>query len=205
MRKGTAVALALLLGTGVTGAAACSSQSSAVASESPKALANSTPDEVVVDNLLAIPEVREEVITPEGSKEELWIPGYWERDPDEWTWIPGHWEHPPNQAAHWETGHWAWESDAWHWRRGHWVVDTNPLIVEQQIPVPELLPEVKPAPPSDKNHWVAGYWEWDGSWSWVPGRWTNKPDPKAEWVPGQWEEYRTGGWRWTSGHWKLMS
>jgi hypothetical protein len=201
------VALALVLGAGVIGAAACAGPSTTQAEEASTAVAaRAGDDEIVVEDLIAIPELREEVITEEPSSEQVWIPGYWERDPDSWRWVHGRWEATPEEGATFVPGHWAWESGSWHWRVGHWaVLGDGGYIVSEQIPIPALLPEEKPAQPSDKNHWVPGYWEWDGHWLWISGYWTSLPDPNAEWVAGHWAENSNGGWRWISGHWKVTS
>jgi hypothetical protein len=162
-------------------------------------------ERVVVTKALPVPAPQVEVITKEPSKEHVWIPGSWERDPDEWTWVAGRWEKPPEKSAHWEPGHWNWNEGEWHWDRGHWANGDVGLIVDQIIDVPALLTETKPPKPSEKHHWVAGYWEWDEHWIWIPGYWTSLPDPNATWVAGHWDEYGThpGEWRWISGHWQV--
>lgn len=160
--------------------------------------------DLVVSELIPIPEDKVEVITEtRPSKEHVWVPGAWERTGPHWTWQEGHWEKPPHKAAYWRRGHWRWVEGEWHWAPGHWAVSHPSVTIEEVIPVPKALAEEVPPKPSDKNHWVAGYWEWDGSWIWVPGYWTTKPHTDAEWVAGHWDDFGVNGWRWVSGHWRI--
>lgn len=158
---------------------------------------------VVVDDLLAIPEDRVEVITVEPSHEYVWVPGYWERDPGKWTWAKGRWEIPPDRQVRGADGHWRYDMAKWRWMRGHWKVASLGYIVDEFIAVPVGLDEVRPQRPSRRHHWVSGYWEWDGYRFWKPGYWTLKPHPHAEWVPGHWDAYGLTGWRWITGHWNV--
>lgn len=73
------------------------------------------------------------------------------------------------------------------------------------IPLPKIAGEDKPPKPSAASHWVAGYWEWDVRWIWVPGHWTSKPHPAARWVAGQWQEFGANGLRWVAGHWLIKN
>ena len=54
-------------------------------------------EEVIVDELIPIPELEFEVITEEPGDDYVWIGGYWERDPEEWTWTKGHWASHPTK------------------------------------------------------------------------------------------------------------
>jgi hypothetical protein len=94
--------------------------------------------DIIVEELIPIPEAREEIITIEPSEEHIWIPGCWERKPDEWKWITGHWGKPPHKSARWVKGHWTnkprpeaewipahWEKagkSGYSWPAGHWNV-----------------------------------------------------------------------------------
>lgn len=167
--------------------------------------ATAQASDIIVDEFIDIPTLKEEVISARPSGVEVWIPGYWERDPGKWTWSDGHWDTPPHKKAHWENGEWKWRDDKWHWRRGHWAVDDTLWIVDQVVDVPNAFSEQKPPKPTDKNHWIAGHWDWDdGGWFWIPGYYTKKPHPNAAWVPGRWEPYgnRDGFW-WMGGHWRV--
>ncbi len=64
-------------------------------------------------------------------------------------------------------GYWRWERDQWVWQRGHWVANTVP-------PMPPVIVEVRPAPPSPVHYWVPGHWVWRAdinNWFWVKGQW----------------------------------
>jgi hypothetical protein len=161
--------------------------------------------DIIVDEYIEIPTLEEEIVTVRPSHEHVWIPGYWERDPGKWTWQKGHWDKPPHKAAHWQKGHWAYQDGKWNWRRGHWAAGGTRWIVDDVIDVPYAFRENRPAKPSDKNHWVAGHWDWDrGGWFWIPGYYTKKPSPDATWVPGHWEPYGVGGgYWWMGGHWRV--
>lgn len=72
------------------------------------------------------------------------------------------------------------------------------VIVKEQPPVAKV--EVVPNRPSNDVFWVAGYWQWEGRWVWVPGHWERPPHPTAVWVPGHWG-WRPYGWVWVPGRW----
>ena len=165
----------------------------------------STNVDIWAADLIPIPAPKEEVITEEPGPDYVWIPGYWERDPDTWRWVSGHWDKPPNQKARWVNGSWSWDEGRWHWVSGHWMVSYlgQGLFVDKPLAVPPLLVETRPPKPSDSDHWVPGYWEWDGTWFWMPGYWTDKKDVDAKWVPAAWSDVGTLGYKWTAGHWAL--
>jgi hypothetical protein len=49
--------------------------------------------------------------------------------------------------------------------------------------------------------WIDGWWDWQGSWVWRPGRWERPPYPHSTWESGRWIHGRRG-WRRTRGHWR---
>jgi hypothetical protein len=50
--------------------------------------------------------------------------------------------------------------------------------------------------------WISGYHHWNGrAYSWVPGRWSAPPRPRAVWVPGRWVHDRRG-WYFVDGRWR---
>jgi hypothetical protein len=173
--------------------------------------ANALAADIVVDKYLEFPDdVGIDALTdlPDSTGDYVWIPGAWDYDVDGWDWIDGHWATPPTLSSHWVDGYWRYDDHdkKWHWEDGHWAVAESGLgsILDEAIVVPAKLPEVKPEKPSGKNHWVAGYWDWDGYWFWVPGYWTTKPQPGAEWVDGHWQENLfTDRWYWIGGHWMV--
>ncbi len=161
-------------------------------------------DDIIVDEYIDIPTLQEEIVTAQPEASMVWVPGYWERDADQWNWVSGLWFAPPAEDAMWVNGHWKYESDKWHWVEGQWVVNETDWIVTDIVEVPDTIFEIQPEQPSTANHWVSGYWDWDGGWSWVSGYWTAKPDLNAIWVPGHWEPYGlNNGFWWMTGHWTV--
>jgi hypothetical protein len=162
--------------------------------------------EWVVEEIVPIPPKKADTVAGKRpSTEHIWVPGSWEHTGKDWEWKAGGWEKPPHSQDKWLKGHWGWGEEKWHWKPGHWIDPDVRLVVASVIEAPALIPETVPDKPVDKNHWVAGYWDWDGHWLWVPGYWTNKPDPEAEWVPGHWENFGLdAGFRWISGHWAIV-
>jgi hypothetical protein len=161
----------------------------------------------IVEEIIPVPARKPAGLAgPRPSKDYIWIPGEWKRENDEWVWESGRWMKPPHQHASWMEGHWRLETGKWHWAPAHWVLSNHPQHVSEPLVVPALLPEVIPAKPADQNHWIAGYWDWDGHWYWVNGYWTNKPHTDAEWIPGHWDEFgAAGGYRWIGSHWRVKS
>jgi|GEM_PF-2143868 len=164
-------------------------------------------DDVGTDEYIVVPEPETDIITvyPNDGKEYVWVPGNWERNAGEWVWQKGRWAVPPSDAAYWQDGYWRWQDGTWHWVDGHWAIADSGLgwVVDDYIDIPDKLVEkYRPPKPSDKDHWVAGYWDWNGQWKWVSGHWTHKPHPDAKWVDGHWHEsFLTGKWTWIGGHW----
>jgi hypothetical protein len=68
---------------------------------------------------------------------------------------------------------------------------------------PPLRAEIIRTPPPTANHvWVAGYWtRHEERWTWVHGRWCERPRPNAVWVGGHWEK-DSQGYAYTPGYWK---
>lgn len=164
--------------------------------------------EWIVDEIVPFPRRKppEEVAGARPSKEHVWVPGEWRRNQDMWVWESGRWLKPPHRHASWMKGHWREQTGKWHWTPGHWVVTDRTLYATEMLFPPEPLAEKIPPKPAEKNHWIAGHWDWDGKWYWVSGYWTNKPTPEAVWVQGHWDEYGlNGGYRWIGGHWRVTS
>lgn len=161
--------------------------------------------EWVVEEIVPVPSPKvEAVISARPSKEHVWIPGAWHRDQEKWVWESGRWAKPPHSRARWLEGHWRWQDSKWHWRPGEWIVPDGSEFVTEAIVIPGRLPEVVPEKPADKDAWIAGSWDWDGRWIWIPGYWTNTPDPDAVWVPGHWDDRGLdGSFRWIGGRWMV--
>ena len=71
-----------------------------------------------------------------------------------------------------------------------------------RIAPPRAVIERRTPPPSRNHVWVSGYHRWDGnSYAWTPGRWEQRPRPRAHWVAHRWTHQR-GGWVFVEGHWR---
>jgi hypothetical protein len=75
-------------------------------------------------------------------------------------------------------------------------------VVTGPPPPPQV--EVVGAPPGPKYTWLPGHWEWQGSWTWISGKWGTLPEPNAAWIPGRWV-HRENGWIWVTGYWRVAS
>ena len=76
---------------------------------------------------------------PEPSKGHVWIPGYWERDPNKWVWVQGRWIKPPILPARWVNGYWMVQEGRYHWHPGHWGVGGSGVIVSKPYEPPPAL------------------------------------------------------------------
>jgi len=50
---------------------------------------------------------------------------------------------------------------------------------------------------------MEGHWEWNPdkrTYGWIPGKFTESPQPRAVWTLGQWQK-RPDSWVWTPGSW----
>jgi hypothetical protein len=166
---------------------------------------DSHDDEWIVDDIVPIPAHKSAGLAgARPSNEHIWLSGEWNRNGDKLVWQSGRWERPPIPNANWLVGHWRYDDDKWHWTAGHWVVTNRPHYVGEALVAPASLPESRPEQPLGKDHWIAGYWEWNGEWTWLPGYWTSKPADDAEWVVAHWETFGLdGGYRWIGGHWRV--
>ena len=66
-------------------------------------------------------------------------------------------------------------------------------------PIAELQ---RPAAPSGRAVWVAGYWHWTGmQYAWIPGHWDENAPPGAAWAAPRYVSadgayyYEAGGWK----------
>jgi|SRR5712691_11037090 len=76
------------------------------------------PPEIIVRQ--PPPPPREEMPMPPPSQGQVWVPGYWNWNSNEWVWVQGRLEKPPERMATWVPGQWTQRGDAWVWRSGHW-------------------------------------------------------------------------------------
>ncbi len=119
------VALAIVLGTATAGTAIASS-------------------EIIVDEYIDIPALQEEIVTVQPEADMVWVPGYWERDVDQWNWVAGVWVTPPDEDAVWVNGHWKFDNDKWQWVEGKWVVTNTNWIVTEIVDAPILCTKYGP-------------------------------------------------------------
>jgi hypothetical protein len=157
---------------------------------------------IIAPTYVAVPPRQQEVLTEAPAPDYVWISGQWERTPDSWSWSAGHWVKPPFSNAYWVPGYWQHQSGQYVWQTGHWAAANQGVVVAKPIALPALYEEGKPDPPAASNLvWQPGYWEWRGTWVWVPGEYVQMSIPNATWVPGQWVAGTDGLWRWSPAHW----
>jgi len=79
------------------------------------------PPEVIVRQ--PPPPPREEVRIAPPSEADVWVPGYWNWNNNDWVWLQGRWQRPPEHRATWVPGQWTQRGERgelWAWRPGHW-------------------------------------------------------------------------------------
>jgi hypothetical protein len=150
-----------------------------------------------------VPPPRQEIITAAPSPQAVWVPGAWERTPDQWNWVNGAWVKPPLRQAYWLPGYWQHAGGQYQWEPGHWAAGAQGAVVAQKVAPPAPLVEVQPAAPAGMANptWAPGHWEWRGTWVWVPGQYVVTANPQAVWVQGNWEASADGTFRWNPAHW----
>jgi hypothetical protein len=82
-----------------------------------------------------------------------------------------------------------------------YVPSPPPPGVDVTVIPPVAQAETIPPAPAPTYIWMGGYWSWNGTWIWVPGRWVLPPRPGVVWEPGVWVRIN-GGWRWRPGYWR---
>ena len=71
-----------------------------------------------------------------------------------------------------------------------------------RIAPPRAVIERRTRPPGRDYVWVSGYHRWDSNaYAWSPGRWEQRPRPRARWVSHRWKHHK-GGWVLMEGHWR---
>jgi hypothetical protein len=160
---------------------------------------------VVSPTYIATPPPQQEVITTAPSPQYVWVPGQWDRTPDKWSWSTGKWVQPPFGNAYWVPGYWKHNGGQYVWHPAHWAAANQGVIVNKPVTIPPVYAEVQPTAPAGATNlvWQPGYWDWRGTWVWVPGAYVATSSPKAVWVQGEWESTADGTWRWNPAHWAL--
>jgi hypothetical protein len=162
------------------------------------------PAEVVSPTYIAVPPPQQELITSAPSPSYVWVPGQWQRTPDKWNWVGGQWVQPPFNNAYWEPGYWQHRSGNYQWETGHWAAAGQGVVVSKPVTTPPVYAESQPAEPATSGHvWQPGYWDWRGTWVWIPGQYLQTVSPTAMWVPGAWVPAANGTWRWNPAHWAV--
>ena len=101
-------------------------------------------------------------------------------------------------------GYWQHNSGQFVWQTGHWAAANQGVIVAKPVTLPPLYVEPQPDPPAAANLvWQPGYWDWRGTWVWVPGEYVQTTTPRAVWVQGSWIAGTDGLWRWSPAHWAV--
>lgn len=172
-------------------------------------IAAQPPAPVVVTSptYVEVPAPRQETITIAPSPTTVWVPGSWERTPDQWVWSDGRWVAPPFRRAYWAPGYWQHTGGRYQWQPGHWAAGSQGAVVTEKVTVPAPLAETQPAPPVAITApvWVPGHWEWRGTWVWAPGHYVATSNANAVWVQGDWESTADGSWRWNPAHWAVKA
>ncbi len=162
------------------------------------------PPLVTSPTYIDVPPPQQEIITAAPSPAYVWVAGQWERTADSWSWTPGAWVQPPLSNAYWAPGYWQHNNGQFLWSSGHWAAADQGTVVQKPIVVPPLYEEVQPPAPTKPGLvWQPGFWEWRGTWVWVPGEYIQTTTPNAVWVQGAWEATADGAWRWNPAHWML--
>jgi hypothetical protein len=149
------------------------------------------------------PPPQQEVITAAPGPSYVWVPGQWERTPDNWNWVAGKWVQPPFSNAYYVPGYWQNWGGTYQWETGHWAAADQGYVVTKPVTVPPVYVEPKPAPPAGSYVWQPGHWEWRGTWVWVPGEYIATAQPQAVWVQGTWQAQPGGTWAWNPAHWTI--
>jgi hypothetical protein len=69
------------------------------------------------------PPLRQEVVPvlpPDRAAVDLWQPGYWRWNGQEYVWMEGHYAARPRTGAVWVPGHWEHRELGWVFVDGHW-------------------------------------------------------------------------------------
>ena len=158
---------------------------------------------VLSPTYVPIPPPQQEVVTAAPSLGAVWVAGHWDRTLTNWVWTPGAWVTPPAANASWVPGYWQHQGGQFVWENPHWAMAAEGVIVAKPVEIPPAYVEIQPAAPASTTAltWQPGYWQWRGTWVWIPGVYVQTVVPTATWVAGQWLQ-GVDGWRWIPAHWQ---
>ncbi len=133
----------------------------------------------------------------------MWQAGYWSQKGPAWSWVGSHWS-IPNPAATTPPPP-AVPSGPPAAPQSAPAAATAPgaapsQVVVNEAPPPPIVEQIYTSPGPDYV-WIPGYWNWNGAWVWVSGRYALPPYRGAVWVGGAWSA-RGGRWAWSGGHWR---
>lgn len=167
--------------------------------------AGHAPAQVYAPQYIVPPPANREVVTEAPSAQHVWVPGHWNRTPDEWQWTGGAWMVPPAGNAYWVDGYWQHRGGQFEWEPAHWATAQQGVIVNKPVNVPKAYQEAKPAAPAASSMaWQPGHWDWRGTWVWEPGAYVATTVSKSRWVNGKWIAGADGQWRWMPAHWEAQ-
>lgn len=66
------------------------------------------------------PPRNEEIPSQPPAPENVWAPGHWEYQNNNYVWIPGHWLTRPQPNAEYVPPHWENRPDGWAYVQGYW-------------------------------------------------------------------------------------
>jgi hypothetical protein len=141
------------------------------------------------------------------SDDAIWVPGYWEWDPNraDFTWVTGTWRVPPPNRF-WVPGYWTRDASGWSRVSGFWSEKSTDQIDWRKDGPPADRPADEPGPAPDTDcFYIPGEYEpsADGSTvEWRKGFWS-KVQPGWAWVPAQWVR-QPDGWSFQAGYWDRL-
>jgi hypothetical protein len=115
-----------------------------------------------------------------------WIPGYWAWDDGskDFLWVSGFWRDVP-PGRQWVPGHWDQADGGWQWSPGFWAAADQDQV--EYLPEPPASADSGPSTPAPEEASV-----------YVPGCWVYR-ETRYLWRPGFWVPFRPG-WCWQPAH-----
>lgn len=70
--------------------------------------------------MTAPPAPQPEAVPKRPSSQDVWTPGYWTWQNNNYAWMAGHWQVPPTTNAVWVNPRWVTEGNAYRFYDGYW-------------------------------------------------------------------------------------